>query len=59
MRIISVVGARPQFVKLAAVAQGMRSTAIDHVIVDTGQHYDSNLSDIFFDDLKIDIFCRK
>ncbi len=53
MRIISVVGARPQFVKLAAVAQGMRGTDIEHVIVNTGQHYDSNLSDVFFDDLKI------
>ena len=53
MRVISVVGARPQFVKLAAVAKGMKDTAIEHVIVDTGQHYDSNLSAVFFDDLQI------
>ena len=53
MRVISVVGARPQFVKLAAVANGMKDTAIEHVIVDTGQHYDSNLSEVFFDDLQI------
>ena len=53
MRIISVVGARPQFVKLAAVSQSLRETDIEHVIVNTGQHYDSNLSDVFFEDLKI------
>lgn len=53
MRVLSVVGARPQFVKLAAVAQGMHGTEIEHVIINTGQHYDSNLSDVFFDDLNI------
>ena len=53
MRVISVVGARPQFVKLAAVAKGMKSSPIEHIIVDTGQHYDSNLSEVFFNDLQI------
>ena len=53
MRVISVVGARPQFVKLAAIARGMRDSGIDHVIVNTGQHYDSNLSEVFFVDLEI------
>jgi UDP-N-acetylglucosamine 2-epimerase (non-hydrolysing) len=53
MRIVSVVGARPQFIKLAAVAQAMGDSEIDHIIVDTGQHYDKNLSEVFFDDLKI------
>ena len=53
MRIISVVGARPQFVKLAPVDAAFRETGIEHVIVHTGQHYDPMLSDVFFDDLGI------
>jgi UDP-N-acetylglucosamine 2-epimerase (non-hydrolysing) len=53
MRIVSVVGARPQFIKLAAVARAMGDSEIDHIIVDTGQHYDKNLSEVFFEDLKI------
>ena len=53
MRIVSVVGARPQFIKLAAVARAMGGSDIDHKIVNTGQHYDRNLSEVFFEDLKI------
>lgn len=52
MRIISVVGARPQFVKLAPIAAAMKDRA-DHVIVHTGQHYDELMSDVFFRDLGI------
>ncbi len=53
MKVLSVVGARPQFVKLAPVAHALRETDHEHVIVHTGQHYDSRLSDVFFADLKI------
>lgn len=53
MRILSVVGARPQFVKLAPVAQEARDRAVDHVVVHTGQHYDALLSDVFFADLAL------
>ncbi|MDO5645559.1 MAG: UDP-N-acetylglucosamine 2-epimerase (non-hydrolyzing) [Dermabacter sp.] len=54
MKILSVVGARPQFVKLAAVADAARAQAdIEHVIVHTGQHYDAAMSDVFFADLQI------
>lgn len=53
MRIISVVGARPQFVKLAPIDAEFRRAGIEHVIVHTGQHYDPMLSDIFFQDLGI------
>lgn len=54
MRVISVVGARPQFVKLAPIDHALKKAGVDHVIVHTGQHYDPMLSDVFFEDLGID-----
>ncbi|WP_022919473.1 non-hydrolyzing UDP-N-acetylglucosamine 2-epimerase [Ruania albidiflava] len=53
MKILSVVGARPQFVKLAPVAAACRARQVEHVIVHTGQHYDAAMSDVFFDELHI------
>ena len=59
MRIVSIVGARPQFVKLAPVSRAMASgevtggTSIEDIIVHTGQHYDAGMSDVFFDELEI------
>lgn len=53
VKILSVVGARPQFVKLAPIAHEAAARGIEHVIVHTGQHYDPVLSDVFFDDLHI------
>jgi UDP-N-acetylglucosamine 2-epimerase (non-hydrolysing) len=53
MRILSVVGARPQFVKLAPVAAAVAAAGHDHVIVHTGQHYDPDLSEVFFTGLGI------
>lgn len=53
MKILSVVGARPQFVKLAPVSEEMMAQGVHHVIVHTGQHYDYALSDSFFDELAI------
>ena len=51
---MSVVGARPQFVKLAPVAEAMgRVPGCSHLIVHTGQHYDVRMSDTFFADLAI------
>lgn len=47
MRILSVVGARPRFVELAPVGLAMRGRA-DHLIAHTGQHYDHDMSDVFF-----------
>ena len=52
MRIITVVGNRPQFVKAAAVSQRLRERA-EEVLVHTGQHYDDELSRVFFDELGI------
>ena len=53
MRVLSILGARPQFVKLAPIDAAMREAGVDHVIVHTGQHYDPLLSDVFFEDLGI------
>ncbi len=50
---MSVVGARPQFVKLAPIAHSITELGHEHVIVHTGQHYDPMLSDVFFRDLGI------
>ena len=53
MKIMSVVGARPQFVKLAPIAAAAAEAGHEHIIVHTGQHYDPMLSDVFFRDLGI------
>lgn len=53
MKLLSVVGARPQFVKLAPIAAAATAAGVEHVIVHTGQHYDPLLSDVFFEDLSI------
>lgn len=53
MKVLSVVGARPQFVKLAPIAETLASAGVEHVILHTGQHYDAAMSDVFFNDLRI------
>lgn len=50
---MSVVGARPQFVKLAPISRAFKEEGIEHVIVHTGQHYDPLMSDSFFSELSI------
>jgi len=49
--VISVVGARPNFMKLAPVARALATRGARHIIVHTGQHYDPEMSDTFFRDL--------
>jgi UDP-N-acetylglucosamine 2-epimerase len=52
MKIVSVVGARPNFVKLAPIHRSL-SPYSDHVIIHTGQHYDFDMSNVFFEELQI------
>ncbi|MBQ6440298.1 MAG: UDP-N-acetylglucosamine 2-epimerase (non-hydrolyzing) [Mogibacterium sp.] len=52
MRIVTVVGARPQFIKAAVVSRILRHKASE-ILIHTGQHYDYNMSDIFFEELDI------
>ncbi|MDQ0956284.1 UDP-N-acetylglucosamine 2-epimerase (non-hydrolyzing) [Streptomyces sp. B4I13] len=53
MKVLSVVGARPQFVKLAPIAWQLARRGHEHLIVHTGQHYDHLLSQSFFDELSL------
>lgn len=52
MKILTIVGARPQFIKAAAVSRVLRAQ-FQEVLVHTGQHYDDNMSKVFFDELEI------
>lgn len=54
MKILTVLGARPQFIKAAALSRAIKNyNNIEEVIVHTGQHYDQNMSDIFFEEMDI------
>lgn len=51
MRVLSVVGNRPQFVKSGPVSVALRDEGIEEIVLHTGQHYDPELSQVFFDEL--------
>ena len=54
MKILTILGARPQFIKAGTVRREIaKHKSIEEVIVHTGQHFDANMSDIFFDEMKI------
>ncbi|GAF17441.1 UDP-N-acetylglucosamine 2-epimerase [Bacillus sp. JCM 19046] len=54
MKLVTVIGARPQFIKACMVSKRLRQDAsIQEVLVHTGQHYNANMSDVFFDQLNI------
>ena len=53
MRVLSVVGNRPQFIKSAPLSVAMRNAEIAEVVLHTGQHWDPEMSQIFFDELGI------
>ncbi|MGH3103125.1 MAG: non-hydrolyzing UDP-N-acetylglucosamine 2-epimerase [Gaiellaceae bacterium] len=51
MKVLSVVGNRPQFIKSAPLSEALRDAGLAEVVVHTGQHYDPELSQVFFDEL--------
>lgn len=54
MKILTILGARPQFIKAGSVSREIAEhKEIEEIIVHTGQHYDANMSDIFFEEMKI------
>ena len=56
MKLVTIIGARPQIIKAAALSRAIRnhySDTIQEIIVHTGQHYDDNMSQVFFDELQI------
>jgi UDP-GlcNAc3NAcA epimerase len=54
MKIVTIIGARPQFIKAATISRVIKyHPEIEEVIVHTGQHYDSNMSEVFFKELEI------
>jgi UDP-GlcNAc3NAcA epimerase len=52
-RIVTVIGARPQFVKAAVVSRALAARGLSERIVHTGQHYDASMSDVFFEEMGI------
>ena len=53
MRVLSVVGNRPQFIKSGPVSVALRDAGIDEVVLHTGQHWDRELSEVFFEELSL------
>ena len=56
LKIITIVGARPQFIKAAAISrkiQNSYSGMVEEILIHTGQHYDKHMSGVFFNELEI------
>ena len=51
IKIISVVGARPNFMKIAPIIEEFKKNKIEHVLIHTGQHYDFYMNKLFFNEL--------
>lgn len=52
-KIVTIVGARPQFVKAAVVSRALKKLKLEEVIIHTGQHYDYGMSEVFFEEMEI------
>ena len=53
MKIVSIVGTRPNFIKLAALVEEIKKHKIEHVLIHTSQHYDTSMSHLFFSELQL------
>jgi len=54
MKIVTIIGARPQFIKAASLSREISNfNEVEEIIVHTGQHFDSNMSDVFFNEMQI------
>lgn len=53
-KIVSIIGARPQFVKAAVLSRALRNTnEVEEILIHTGQHFDYNMSEVFFEEMEI------
>lgn len=52
-RVVTVLGARPQFIKAAVVSRALAAIGVAEALLHTGQHFDANMSDVFFSELEI------
>lgn len=53
MKVVTVIGARPQFVKAATISRELTRAGIQEVLIHTGQHFDHNMSQVFFEEMEI------
>lgn len=53
MRVVSIVGVRPQFIKASTVSRALAAAGVEEGIVHSGQHFDPNMSQVFFDELEL------
>jgi UDP-GlcNAc3NAcA epimerase len=54
-KIVTIIGARPQFIKASIVSKKLKETDINEIVIHTGQHYDFNMSDVFFDEFEMTV----
>ena len=51
MKCVTIIGARPQFIKAAPMSSAMINAGLEEVLIHTGQHFDHEMSQVFFDEL--------
>ena len=53
MKIVTIIGARPQFIKSAPLSIAFKKFNLEEIVIHTGQHFDKNMSEVFFNEMKI------